>query len=92
MGFSKREFWGGLPFPSPGVLPDPGIEPGSPTLRAGSLPSEPPGNRQRVGTFIYLGWMWSSAYPGHKQSCEPGKLCLHGAGSSFLRFILTPPH
>ena len=31
MGFSKQEYWNGLPFPSPGDLPDPGIEPGSPT-------------------------------------------------------------
>ena len=43
MGFSRQEYWGGLPFPSPGDLPDPGIEPGSPTLRADALPSEPPG-------------------------------------------------
>ena len=34
MGFSSREYWGGLPFPSPGALPDPGIEPGSPALQA----------------------------------------------------------
>ena len=32
MGFSSQEYWGGLPFPSPGDLPNPGIEPGSPTL------------------------------------------------------------
>ena len=32
MGFSRQEYWSGLPFPSPGHLPDPGIEPGSPTL------------------------------------------------------------
>ena len=32
MGFSRQEYWSGLPFPSPGDLPDPGIEPGSPTL------------------------------------------------------------
>ena len=32
MGFSKQEYWSGLPFPSPGDLPDPGIKPGSPTL------------------------------------------------------------
>ena len=34
MGFSRQECWSGLPFPSPGDLPDPGIEPGSPTLQA----------------------------------------------------------
>ena len=43
MGFFRREYWSGLPFPSPGDLPDPGIEPRSPTLRADALPSEPPG-------------------------------------------------
>ena len=44
MGFSRQEYWSGLPFPSPGDLPDPGIEPISPTLQADSLPSEPPGS------------------------------------------------
>ena len=43
MGFSRQECWSGLPFPSPGDLLDPGIEPGSPTLQADALPSEPPG-------------------------------------------------
>ena len=42
MGFSRQEYWSGLPFPSPGNLPDPGIEPGSPALQADSLPTEPP--------------------------------------------------
>ena len=41
MGFSRQEYWSGLPFPSPGDLPDPGIEPRSPTMRADALPSEP---------------------------------------------------
>ena len=44
MGFPRQECWSGLPFPSPGDLPKPGIEPGSPTLKADSLLSEPPGN------------------------------------------------
>ena len=43
MGFSRQEYWSGLLFPSPGDLPDPGIEPRSPTLQADTLPSEPPG-------------------------------------------------
>ena len=42
MEFSRQEYWNGLPFPSPGDLPDPGIEPGSPALQADALPSEPP--------------------------------------------------
>ena len=41
--FSRQEYWSGLPFPSPGDLPDPGIEPGSPALQTDSLLSEPPG-------------------------------------------------
>ena len=43
MEFSRQEYWSGLPFPSPGDLPDPGFEPRSPTLQTDALPSEPPG-------------------------------------------------
>ena len=42
VGFSRQEYWSGLPFPSPGDLLNPGIEPGSPALQADVLPSEPP--------------------------------------------------
>ena len=42
MGFSRQEYWSGMPFPSPGDLPDPGIDPGSPSLWADALPSELP--------------------------------------------------
>ena len=42
MGFSRQEYQSGLPFPAPGDLPDPGIEPRSPALQAEALPSEPP--------------------------------------------------
>ena len=43
MGFSRQKYWSGLPFPSPGDLPDPGIKPRSPALEADALTSEPPG-------------------------------------------------
>ena len=43
MEFSRQEYWSGLPFPSPGDLPNPGIELRSPTLEADALTSEPPG-------------------------------------------------
>ena len=43
MEFSRQEYWSGLPFLSPGDLPNPRIEPGSPTLQADALPSEPRG-------------------------------------------------
>ena len=49
MGFSRQEYCSGLPFPPPPDLPNPGVEPGSPTLQADSLPSEPPGK----GKFTY---------------------------------------
>ena len=45
MGFSRQEYWTGLPFPSPGDLPNQGIEPGSPEWQADALPSEPPGKQ-----------------------------------------------
>ena len=40
MGFPRQEYWSGLPFPSPGDLPNPGINRGSPALQADSLPTE----------------------------------------------------
>ena len=43
MGFSRQVYWSGLPFPSPGDLPDPGIEPRSPAFQADALNSDPPG-------------------------------------------------
>ena len=48
MGFSRPEYWSGLPFTSPGDLPNPGIELRSPALQADSLPSEPPGNPYKI--------------------------------------------
>ena len=52
-GFSRQEYWSGLPSPSPGDLPDPGIEPRSPAFQADSLPSEPQkrlSRRQKINT------------------------------------------
>ena len=55
MGFSRQEYWSGLPFPPPGDLPGPEIEPASPALppalQAGSLPLAPPGKPQVVATW-----------------------------------------
>ena len=54
MGFSRQEYWSGLPFPSPGDLPDPGIELRSPALEAGTLTSEPPGKpRSQISCRMY---------------------------------------
>ena len=54
MGFSRQGYWSGLPFPSPGDLPDPGIVPRSPALQADALPSEPPG-KQGEKTVLRMG-------------------------------------
>ena len=51
MEFSKQKYWRGLPILSPGDLPDPGIEPRSPTLQADSLTSEPPGKSYLIRCF-----------------------------------------
>ena len=51
MGFSRQEYWSGLSFPSPGDLPDPGIETGASALEADTLPSEPPGKSSI--TYVY---------------------------------------
>ena len=51
MGFSRQEYWSGLPFPSPEDLPEPGIESRSPALWAYALSSEPPGHNQLLTPF-----------------------------------------
>ena len=54
MDFSREEYWSGRPFPSPGNLLNPGIEPGPPPLQADSLPSEPPGKPKMVLISSYF--------------------------------------
>ena len=51
IGFSRQEYWRGLPFPSPGDLTDPGTKPRSPALQADSLPSKPPGKPNTKGSL-----------------------------------------
>ena len=51
-GFSRQEYWSGLPCPPPGDLPNPGIEPRSPALKADSLPPEPPGKSNFEYTVV----------------------------------------
>ena len=55
VGFPRHEHWSGLPFPPPGDLPDPGIEPRFPTLQADSLPSEPQGKPLFRRFLLYIG-------------------------------------
>ena len=54
MGFSRQKYWSGLTFSSPGDLPDPGIEPRSPTFQADTLTSEPPGKPTIVGRRVQI--------------------------------------
>ena len=87
MGFSRQEYWSGLPFPPPGNLPDPGIEPTSlmsPVWQSGSLPLAPPGSP-------WQGWKWESSFLIHlccaqllspihlsATSCIPPGSCVRG--------------
>ena len=61
MGFSRQEYWSGLPFPPPGDLPNPGIEPGSPALEADALTFEPPGKVFSNESVLRIRWpkYWS---------------------------------
>ena len=78
MEFSRQEHWRGLPTPSPGVLPNPGIKPGYPALQADSLLSEPSGKttstifqlkKKRIGDLVY-----NSSYSESVQVCFRVKL------------------
>ena len=57
MGFSRQKYWSGVPFPFPGDLPDPGIEPWSPAFQADTLTSEPPG-KSWVAISFSSAWNW----------------------------------
>ena len=59
MGFSRQEYWSELPFPSPGDLPDPGIEPWSPEFQADTLTSEPPGKSIGLTIWTFVGKVMS---------------------------------
>ena len=56
--FSRQEYWSGLPFPPPGDLPDPGIEPTASTWQVDSLPADPSGKSQSVGHSIVIIPLW----------------------------------
>ena len=60
MEFSRLEYWSGQPFPSPGDIPNPGIDPRSPTWEADSLPAEPPGKPKNtgMGSLSFLQWIF----------------------------------
>ena len=63
MGFSRQEYWSGLPFPSPGDLPNSGIKPGSPALQADSLPTEPLGkSSENYPNFLHYSFLFFSCF------------------------------
>ena len=62
MGFFRQGYWSGLPFPSPGDLPNPGIKPGLPTLQSDALSSEPPGKGLSIYYSSCMSWYLFSAY------------------------------
>ena len=70
--FSRPEYWGGLPFPSPGYLPNPGIEPRSPSLQADSLPAEPQGKAMETKEreYMHLKASWMGLVPR-----DPCRVC-----------------
>ena len=67
-GFSRPEYWSGKPFPSPGDLPNPGIEPRSPKLQVDSLPAEPQGKPKSTGVGSLIPSPADLSNPG----IEPG--------------------
>ena len=70
MRFSRQEYWNGLPFPSPGVLPNPGLESRSPALQADSLPSDLPGKPSLLGGVKMSGPLWSFPTSLCSSPCE----------------------
>ena len=60
MGFPRQEYWSGLPFPPPGNLPNPGVEPKSPALAGRFFTTEPPGK-----TLVEWSLVMLSPAPGH---------------------------
>ena len=71
MGFSRQEYWSGLPFPSPGALPDPGIEPRSPALQADALTSEPPGKTEPSANMRMYSLVKSYSIIGSNETNSP---------------------
>ena len=91
-GFSRQNLWSGLLFPSPGALPDPGIEPRSPALQVDPLSSEPPG--EAAADFIFLGSKISadSAWSHKiKRHLFPGIKAMTNLGSLLKGRDITSP-
>ena len=75
MGFFRQEYWSGLPFPSPGDISDPGIEPRSPALQADSLPTGEGG--------------WYKNKKANRTGSKSGMIKING-GSNWIHFAMAP--
>ena len=75
MEFSRQEYRSGLLFPSPGDLPEPGIEPGSPALQADALPTEPPGSPCCVSTLFLKNFWHATKQAGSQFPDQELNLC-----------------
>ena len=89
MGFSKQEYWSALPFPSPGYLPDPGIEPRSPAFQAETLTSEPPGKPCKIQAAKYKFEIAPKRPSGHWLPGRMNLLKLLTISLNALRHYLT---
>ena len=84
MKFSRPEYWSGYPFPSPGDLPNPGIEPRSPALQVDSLPAEPQGKPKNTGVDS-LSLLQQSSWPRN----WTGVSCLAGGFFTNRATVMT---
>ena len=100
MGFSRQGYWSGLPFASPEDLPNPGIEPGSPTLQADALPSEPPGSLIIFNMGTALDTLQGKDSPPHLPTGDASqklaelvfqRICLLGSRFLHLTHLFLPP-
>ena len=74
MGLAQQEYWSGLPFPSPGDLPNPWIKPWNPALQVDSLPSEPPGKPSHIINLPFFNNCLFKIYSRYPQILNPFKI------------------
>ena len=88
MGFSRQECWSGLPFPSPGDLPNPGIEPMSPVLACGFFTTEPPAKPKGVSLALLYRETEAVSFP---YLLSDGTGSVQGVSNTAPSFLSSPP-
>ena len=91
MKFSRLEYWSGLPFTSPGDLPNPGIEPGSPALQADSLPSGKPPGKPVIEQKIEERWIYYLSLRGDVHLLLPLDMDTPGSQASDWNIYVWHP-